>query len=448
MKKIILTFSILLSISTIAQDRFSGISTSSQVGILNGVNNPAEFANLAKNFEINGIGINVGLANNTVSISDLSSDIDLVDIIFSGNEPVNLRIEASVLGPSFAMKWKEWGFGITTKANTKADLVDFDPTFGRAIVNDYVPDIINNVNVDENQRFYGIAWGEIGLSVARTVYENEKHKVSAGATFNLLFPGTYSNFGIDNLSGKIVNSDSGTYLVTNQPSNLNISYSGNLGNEFTDANDFTSSVFGGLNGVSADIGLNYQLKDETIPNKYKIKVGLSVRNIGSMTFKDDNNYATNYNLDIPVNNPLNLELFTDSNNLGEVEDILRDNGYLVGQPQDKRNFKVAMPTLFTMYADFRVLSKLYLTGYWQQSMKNNNGNEQITALNVFSVTPRVLLGSFEAFVPFTTNNVSDLSVGFGFRLGGFYLGSNALFSALLADNKAADIYMGFRVQFM
>ena len=53
MKKIIVTFVLLIGFSVFAQDHFSGISTSNRVGILNADINPAEFSNLSKKIEVN-----------------------------------------------------------------------------------------------------------------------------------------------------------------------------------------------------------------------------------------------------------------------------------------------------------------------------------------------------------------------------------------------------------
>lgn len=124
MKKIVLTFSLLIGFGAFAQDHFSGISTSNRVGILNGIINPAEFSNLSKKFEINLAGISFDVANNKIGFSDLVSDSNLEELIFKGNEPVNMRFDGTILGPSFAMKWMKWGFGITTKANVKFDIIE------------------------------------------------------------------------------------------------------------------------------------------------------------------------------------------------------------------------------------------------------------------------------------------------------------------------------------
>ena len=448
MKKIVLTFSLLIGFGAFAQDHFSGISTSNRVGILNGIINPAEFSNLSKKFEINLAGISFDVANNKIGFSDLVSDSNLEELIFKGNEPVNMRFDGTILGPSFAMKWMKWGFGITTKANVKFDIIDVDPTIGNAISNNDL--ILSTTLLDNpnNQRLSGTSYGEVGLSAARSLLDNDKHSFSAGITLKLLFPGSYSNLGLKNLNGTITENASGAYLTTNEPATLNIAYSGNLADSFSNFDDYTKSIFGGLNGVATDIGVTYQWKDGK--GKYKIKGGLAIRNMGSMTFKDDNNYNTNYTLDIQptVQNPqgLDLSLFSDVENLGDVEDILTANGYLT-QTRNKTDFKVNLPTLFSLYADFKIVPKVYVTGYLQQRMKKDDANGQITARNIFSVTPRVNLGFFEAYLPVSTDDISGTNVGVGFRLAGFYLGSSSIFTSL-ADGKQADIYTGYRYAFL
>ena len=58
-----------------------------------------------------------------------------------------------------------------------------------------------------------ISYGEVGFSVARKIYENDKHKFDAGITLKFLFPGSYSNFGLSNLKGTITQNPSGSFLA-------------------------------------------------------------------------------------------------------------------------------------------------------------------------------------------------------------------------------------------
>ena len=449
MKKSIITLSLFMSLSAFAQDHFSGISTSNRVGILNGVINPAEFSNLSKKFEVNVSGISFDVANNKIGFKDLVSGSNLEELIFKGSEPVNMRFDGTILGPSFAMKWFKWGFGITTKANVKFDVVDVDTHLGDAITNSGLA-LIGNTQISNNynQRMSGTAWGEVGLSAARELYDNDEHTLSGGITFKFLFPGSYSNFGADKFNGTITTTATGDGYLHSTTANLNIAYSGNLAESFTNFNDYTKSIFGGLHGVATDIGATYQWKDGK--SNYKIKAGLAIRNIGSMTFKNTNNASTSYVLNIPqgtIANPgLNLNQFQNVNNLRDVETVLLNSGYLT-ETSGEKDFKVNLPTLFTLYADFKIVPKVYVTGYLQQRMKKDEANDQVTALNIFSVTPRVNLGFFEAYLPVATDDISGTNVGLGFRLAGFYLGSSSIFTSL-ADGKQADIYTGYRYAFL
>lgn len=446
MKKIIaLNLVLLSSFIGFSQDHFSGISTSNRVGILNGLINPAEYSNLSKKFEVNLYGVSFNSNNNKIGFSDLTSNKNLQDVIFKGNEPVNLQFDGQIVGPSVAVKLLKWGFAVTTKANVKFDLINIDTNIGNAISNNNATSALTLLNTNNNQRLIGTSYGEVGFSIARPIIDKEKHSFSAGVTFKLLFPGSYSNIGLNGLNGRITQSGNDAFLTTNQPAQLNIAYSGSLANNFSNFSDYTKSIFGGLNGMATDIGFTYKWKDGA--NKHKIKAGLAIRNIGSMTFKDNNNSSTNYSLNIPNSNPLNLNTFSNANNLGDVETILNSNGYLT-KIDGQKDFKVKLPTLFSLYADFKIVPKLFITGYLQQKLNSDSDNNQITALNLVSVTPRLNLGFFETYVPISSNPISGTTVGFGFRLGGFYLGSNSIVTSLTSNGKQADFYTGFRWAFL
>jgi len=445
MKKIIVTLGLLLGFSALAQEHFSGMSTSNRVGILNGTMNPAEFANLSKRFEVNIYGLSFSVANNKIGFSDINSDANFEDLLFKGTDPVDARVDAEILGPGFAMKWMKWGFALTTKAYTNFNITDVDPAIGKAITNDNL--VLTNIplNSNDNQRLNGVAYGEVGLSAARTMIENDKHRFSAGITLKFLFPGTYSNFGLKNLNGHIDEGPTGAYLSTNSPATLNIAYSGNLADSFTNFSDYSKSIFGGLNGTALDIGFNYQWKGGS--KDYKINAGLAFKNIGSMTFKDSNNKSTNYTFDTQTPGPLDLSQFDGVDNLRDVETILVNGGYLT-QANGKNDFKVKLPAMINLYADFKIIPKIYVSGFLQQKLQDDGGNDQITSVNTFTLTPRFNVGFFEAFLPINNNEVSGTNVGIGFRFRGFYLGSGSIVTALISDSKQADIYTGFRWAFL
>jgi hypothetical protein len=329
--------------------------------------------------------------------------------------------------------------------------VDVDVNLGDALTSSGINlNGSTTISNNNNQRLNGTVWGEVGLSAGRNVYESEKHLINAGVALKFLFPGTYSNFGADKFQGTITVDNFGqAYLSNVDDTNINIAYSGNLADNFSDFNDYTKSIFGALNGVATDFGVNYRLKDGD--NKYKINAGMTIRNIGSMTFKNNNNYSTNYTLQIdaatPLNPGLNLNQFSNVDNLQEVETILLNSGYLT-KIDGEKDFKVKLPTVFSLYADIKIVPTLYVTGYLQQKLNSDNDNDQITSQNIISVTPRVNFGFFETYTTWSHNDISGLNGGIGFRLGGFYLGSSSIITGILSDSKQADLYTGFRWAFL
>ncbi len=426
-----------------AQQHFAGINTTSRTGILNGDLNPAEYANIKSTFEINIIAPSIVASNNKIGFSNLVGGSDLEELLFRGDDNVNLRLDGEILGPGVAFKYDKWAFAFTTKAYAKLDLVDVDPHIGDAVSNGGINSLVNftTLNNDSNQRLNGTAWGEIGLAAARTLYEDDVHKFSGGITLKILFPGSYANFGADSFSGTI-NYSLGDVELTDATANLNIAYSGNLGENFNDFSDYMSSLFGSPNGLAADIGINYEWKDAE-EGKYKINSGIAIRNIGGMTFKASNNASTNYALSIQGAESLNLNQFQDVNSLEQVEQILLNSGYLNRTENNSTDFKVVLPTTLTAYADVKIIPNLYATIFTQQKLRKNSQNDQITNENVTSLTPRYLLNNLEFYIPLSVNEISGFSAGVGFRAYGFFIGSSSVITALANDSKQADAYIGY-----
>ncbi|MBF6607350.1 MAG: hypothetical protein ITG00_01270 [Flavobacterium sp.] len=429
-----------------AQNHFAGVNTTQRVSSINAAVNPAELTNIGSKYEVQLFATSVKFANNKVGINDINSDIDFEELIFRGDEDVNMRFDAVLVGPGVAFRMDEWTFGLSTRAYAKFDLVDVDANIGDAISNNGL-NIIGSTIIESgnNQRISGTSWGEVGISGARVFLDNEKHKFSGGVTFKVLFPGSYTNLGADSFTGTI-NNTLGDVTLTDTQANLNIAYSGNLGENFTDTSDYTSSLFGKPNGFAADFGINYQLKS-TAGDKYRVNAGLSVRNLGGMTFSDNNNSSTDYQLTIQGGESLNMNVFSDVNSLQEVEQILLDSGFLDKTEKTSTDFKVKLPTVLSAYADVRVVSRFYVTLFTQQKLREDSGNDQITSQNFFSLTPRYTTNNFEIWSPWSTNEISGLAGGLGLRFYGFYLGSGSIITSLAANAKEADVFLGYSFGF-
>lgn len=448
MKKSLLITTLLVVNLGIAQEHFSGINISRRVGLLNASFNPAELTNLSNRFEINVFNTSLNVSNNKVSFNDLvNSDTDIEDLIFDGNDPANMRLDLLVNGPAFAMKYNKWAFGISTSAIAKANIIDVDVNLGDALSNSGLNSILGatSVNSNFNQKINAASWGEIGLSLARDLFESDKYKFSTGANLRLLFPSSFTNFGLDKFNGTITNTV-GNHNITNAQANLNIAYSGPIADGFTDANNFSDFFSSGINGYAVDLGFNFKIKVVDNPKDYKFNSGVSIKNIGSMTFKLDNNESTNYNLNIPNGQFLNLNQFEDVDNVKDIEQILISSGYLT-KTSDSKDFTIKLPTLFTAYADLKLTNRLYVSAFTQQKIADDSDNDFTTTQNSITLTPRFSGESYEIFVPLSDNEISGFTGGFGFRLGGFFMGSGSILTAVIDDTKQADVYLGFRIGF-
>lgn len=433
-----------------AQEHYAGIGLSSRVGVLNTQFNPAELNNMSDKFDINLFGISANVSNNKLTVNDLVNNDNLENVLFRGTDPVNLRADVQVSGFGMGIKFKRFALGLSTKIYGNMDIIDVDSRLGDAFVNAGINSIFGTTTVSNNynQRVNGTAWGEVAGTVAFSLINKEKHKFNVGFTGKLLLPGSFANMGMDKFTGTISRVGGVAYL-TNTQASVNFAYSGELANSFTQFDNYSKSAIGSVGGAGFDLGVNYQWRDKAPEdlkknqNRYKLNLGMAIRNVGSMTFKDPNNKSTNYTLSIQGTQSLNLNQFENVESIQDIETILLNSGYLTKTTSNK-DFKVSLPTTFVLYADVKVISKLFISGYLQQRVKSIDVNDQIATQNNFTITPHLNLGFFEFFLPFTQNEISGFNTGLGIRAGGFYLGSGSGITALMNNAKQADIYLGWR----
>jgi hypothetical protein len=448
MKKQLLIIFGLLSVFGFSQDHFSGINTSRRVGIINVGINPSELSNLNSKFEIQLISTSVNVANNKVGFSDITGGKNLEDLLFKTAGDVNLNVDAQILGPGVAVKLLGFGFAVTSKAYVKSNIIDFNPNLGNAFINGATnaatgtPSIISS---NKNQRISTTAWGEVALSAGTKIFDTDKSKLSVGVSLKLLFPGAYSNTGLSSFNGTITSDNLGNVYLSNTNANLNIAYTANMDKNFSDVNDYTSSLFGNLNGMATDIGVDYQIKGSG--DAYKFKFGAALVNIGSMTFKSEDNSSKNYKLKIEGTDKLKINELANADGAKDIEKFLNDSHYLRLIDSEK-SFKVKLPTVLNLYANMKLFPMLGLSLYTQQRLNKSSANDQIASQNFVSIIPRLNLKVFETYIPISINEISGTTAGIGFRIGGFFIGSNSILTALTSDSKQADIYTGFRFGFL
>jgi len=446
MKRFIIAAIVLCAGSIQAQEHFAGIATSQSTGILNGTTNPAEFVNLPNQYSFNVLSVSAYMSNNKMGFNELIHSDNFEEAIFSGNKPASIRADFEILGPSFAYKMDKWAFVITTCGKTKANIVDINNDLGNAIVNGIAPESVENIAgilADYNQKATATTWGEIGFGVARELLSMDGHTLNAGATFKILFPGTYVRMSASDFRGTIT-VENGTVALTDASTNISFAYSGSLADNFTDSTNFTNYFGNGPSGFSMNIGVNYNWKDAD-DNRKIINAGLAFRNIGSMTYKDSNNQSNSYMVNIPAGQYLDLEQFSGDSDIKEIEQKLIQSGFAQIAHQNT-DFKVKLPATFALYADVNVYNNWYIGAYTQQKLSQDYEETQIAVQNIFTVTPRYATEDFEVFLALSDTEISGFAAGVGTRYKGFYIGSGSLITAIFNNSNThqADAYAGFR----
>ncbi|WP_339924993.1 DUF5723 family protein [uncultured Cyclobacterium sp.] len=422
---------------SIAQQNYFGVQNSKRKGMINAKMNPAEINNLSKKVEVSLFSINAGVDNNVLSAQDIIDNPDVFDNIFDNvEEPVNLRTDVSVMGPAVGLRFDKWSFGITTEVKAKVDIIDFNPELGNSIIqNANENNVQTSINIPENQRINASGWMELGFIVGRKILDTDFHTLSVGGNFKLLFPGSYSNFGVDKLKATIIHSEDET-LITDAIGSLNLSYDERWENE--DGFDLQDDLWRGFNpgGLGVDLGVNYMIKKDNDP---LLNIGLSVKNLGSMGMGSNQRHK-NYAVNIPQNEYFRIDNL--DGNVEEIEQQLVDSGYFTINDADS-DIRVNLPRTMSAYLEFSPVKTFQISLYGQKRINNESNNINLSAADLIVITPRLVLGKFELYSPWMQHQISNFTGGLGFQYGGFFIGSNSVITNLIKnDSHRADIHLG------
>ncbi|MFC4870801.1 DUF5723 family protein [Negadavirga shengliensis] len=437
MKKFLIFSSILLiPLISSAQQAYLGVQNSNRKGMINARMNPAEINNLTKRIEVNFFSVNASLSNDVFSFQDFTSGEDFFETAFERvDQPVNLRSEMNIMGPSFGMKLDEWSIGLTSQAFVKADVVNLNPVLGDAIANDGFSQIYNEVRLDipYNQRVNTFSWAEIGLMAGRNIWETAAHSLSAGATLKLLFPGSYMNLGLSDTRATLIQ-DMTEISLTDASGELNLTYENNiLDDDFTF--NFSRFHMAGPRGVGLDLGLNYQFRNGS---ENVLNTGLALRNIGGMGLGSGQLNHT-YVMNIPEGERFRVDML--EGNLEEIEQQLLESGYFTLRRQTSGG-RITHPLSLSAYAEWNVARQFQVSVYGQKRLGDENANDRLTAPDLLVITPRLIVGKLEIYSPWIQHQIAGFNGGLGVQFGGFFVGSQSLVTGLAADTKQVDFHMG------
>ena len=435
MKKQILLNFLLGLIATLSYSQsYVGHSIDNYSGIQGVTYNPSSIvgSNLRADINLFSVSVFGGSDYFGINISDIISsdggfDFDEDSEKFPSNSN-NFFFNADVLGPSFMINLnKRSSIGLITRVRSNFNIHNINGEIYEALVDDFESD---DDFVFDSQNLSGTvhAWAEIGLAYGRILMDKPNHLFKGGVTLKYLQGAGSAFLNSPGLQGQFLGS-----------SNTLIS-EGELNYGTTEGFDSDDIDFSNITGsFGLDVGFTYQWhpnreNDSTPSHKdpYKLKVGVSVTDIGSITY--DNATITNYNLNATVDT---------ASYDGDLEEFL-DNNYPSSETEGKA--KIQLPTALHVLVDYRLTKKWFVSAQADLAMVKTDAALSNSVINTVTVAPRLETRWFSFYAPLSFRQYGDISLGGGIRLGPLTVGSGSVFTNLLSDSSnTTDIYVGLKI---
>jgi hypothetical protein len=469
--------------STLSAQTFEGIQNSNFAGVHSVYSNPALLTSMAykRHANISTLGFEV---NNNMFV--LTAPFTLWQAI-TGNVPAQYKnangkvywrkdflnqqpigtdgwgsLSAEFRGPAYANRIGKrlvWSTHSRTRTqvsvrNVSNGLLDY----GRVLFDTSMRG--TNWNLDQRSplpfSLQANAYQELGLSLAATIVDSKKLKISIGGTAKYLMGLGHYSIMSEGMQLRTYGRDSMQIMK----SNVQVSYS-----ETQVFKRIFSGLLGGLpsfrnimgNGLGFDLGFSVEggkgggtaqikerwLGDPTVRN-YHWRLAASVTDFGNL------NYGSEVNT-FSFSNTSTVTLKTDSAFFGAfqqggsggykyLEEFAKKN---MNYKQENGNVRFVLPTQLHVQGDLRIMAGFYTAFHWQQSLLSlkSVGFRQPSSL---VIVPRLETKWLEVSMPVgLTNDYRKGNIGACVRVGPIFLGSDNFLSNMMSNNiKGMNVYFG------
>jgi len=368
-------------------------------------------------------GINVG----DILKSDGGFNLD-TDAKKFPTDANNFFLNADILGPSFMFNLSpKSSIGALSRVRTLFNINNISGVLYESINNGF--DMNENFDFNSKNLTGTVhAWAEIGLVYGRILIDNDKNFLKSGVTLKYL----------QGAGGLFLNSPNftGQYNATNRALNTTGTLQYGISEDF----DNSDIEFNNLTpGFGADIGFTYELRTRSDldslsrkHNKYKLKIGASITDIGSVNYKES--VVTTYDL----NNT------TDASDFDEDTQEFLDTDY--SSTEETIAQKLSLPTAFHLLLDYNIKNKLYVSLQTNLSLVNKDTANSNSIINSVTLAPRLETKWISIYSPISFRQYGDVAWGGGVRLGPLMLGSGSVLSNLFSpSSKTTDVYLGLTI---
>jgi len=466
-REIYILFFLLCTIFTPVRSQESlGLSLNNYSGIWGGQINPASLTSNKTYLDINIVGASLLFSNNFAYIP--KEDYSLFDLITADTiipiygkylyngfyvyyKNTDLKwsdINSRINGPSVSFQKGKNAFGLTTSIRAASSGVDIPWEMLVFMYEDLSYPPLQGIRFDDRDfSLSELTWEEISFSYAREVFNKFGHSLSVGVTGKFLvgLNGGYSNF----YRSDYIALNSKTVEFYKFQADVTFAMPGSgLKSSFTQP--FNAIGY----GVAADIGIVYVKRKSYINDKagvracesqyadYDYKIGLSLLDLGGITFSKDTEFHT---FDIE-----NVTVNTDD--LDTLKGMTADVGMrylselLTGDPNASligNRMRIGLPTAISLQADWHISKPYYLSLFWVHPLHFHLYDTKRAAQ--LAVVPRYETRMVGVSMPVSLLQYQRYRVGLALRFYTFTIGTECLGTLLnFKDLDSVDIYFSLK----
>ncbi len=455
--KFLCLIAVLLSIrGQLAAQDFAGYIGSQYSGVQGVYTQPASIADSRYLVDINLIGFGFNAYNNAISVDpsalrkpSLFNEPDFDKNYMSYNLSGGAKsavVMGNIYGPGFiAMLNQRMAFGLTTRFRAGLTVNNVSNQLIDLARNGFDEQSLLNVPLNEkNMRISTNTWAEYGLTWGQVVKAKGKHFVKVGATVKLLQGISSAYLYADDVTYSFKNKDTVSLL------NAQFGYGHAENFDFDNTDGLTNFTFMSKPSVGFDLGAVYEwrpnvadgeFQDPSDPNKYKLRLGLSILDIGRLKYKKYNANDFNANINNWALNQLQVS------SVAELDSTFNSTFGFTGS---ESSYKVSLPTTISVQADYAIVNRLFLNFNAFMAFNGKTNRTIVNGVTNFTLAPRYEGKLWGIYLPQSINRFGKYYSGVTLRLGPFVVGSNTIVSQLIQKNNTYgfDIHAGVRIPIM
>ena len=416
-----------LNLGASAYNDFAYLHASDYYRLLNG-ENPSDYY-------INGRRYDVGfLINSKYKNVNETFDFNLLSAMYNrdGKHAFGIFINNRVYTSAKRIPWEI----------LEASLKSIDSTF------------YDRNYVSKNTRVSMMAWSEIGLSYASTVYDYDYDKVDFGITAKGLLGYTGVALNLNKVDKDIV--DKNTSIIHSLNMMAAMSAPIDYGAKFSDGEIFDANQIVNGYGLGFDIGFTYTRKtsDKLITASkhacvapkinYQWRLGVSLLDVGAISFK---NNAKVYKFLSDTDKTFDVRDLEGSEDFNDMMDRL--SGMFYDDPADAdagSKFMMGLPTAMSVQFDYKLAKNIYVNATWMQPLRLLRYSARRPAQVV--VEPRFESRYFDLTMPVTFYNYEKIFLGAELRLAFLTVGTHNIFNFLgVGESYGLDAYVALKFNF-